>query len=132
MYTAIERETIINLNDAERVAYIESYQRIWINRIIKAKNKAIENGHPEDVIIVRQTEDMIEAIVPRNYIKISPPRFISDERREQMRENAKRRNFGRKKDLPDDDTEEFLEDEDDEQEDEYEEDEEDEDGSEEE
>ena len=90
-YSAIERETIINMNDAEQVAYIESYQQTWIRKILRAKEKAIANGRPDDVVITKHTDVMIEAIVPKKYIKVSPPRFVSDERREQMREVARRR-----------------------------------------
>ena len=75
-YTAYERETVINMNDSESVAYIETYQKYWRNRILKAKEK-----RPDEVVIVRQTDDMIEAVVPRKFIKISAPRLISEEQR---------------------------------------------------
>lgn len=95
MLSAYERETVINMCDAENKAYIESYQKYWIKRILKAKEKSIKNGNPDDVVIVRQTEDMIEAIVPRKYIKITATPYCSPERREKMKQLAAER-FGKK------------------------------------
>ena len=90
MRNGYERETIINMCDAEDTAIIETYQRYWMNRILKAKEKATQNGNPNDVIIVKQTEEMIEAIVPKRYVRISAPRFVSEEQRQSLSDRAKK------------------------------------------
>lgn len=87
---AIERETVINFCDADDTAIIETYQRAWMNKILKVKKKAEENGCGDDVKIIRQTDFMIEAVVPKKYVRMGfiarKKREYTSEEREKMRE----------------------------------------------
>lgn len=76
-YSKYERETIILMNDAENTANISTYQRHWIARLLK-----IAEEKPNEVTIVKKEEDYLEIIVPNKYVKVRPPRFVSDEQRE--------------------------------------------------
>lgn len=87
-YTPYERETTINMCDAEATAVVSSYQRKWINKVLKAKEKA-----PNEVEIIKYVPSnpdsdepaFIEAKMPARFINIRPPRAVSDEQRERMR-----------------------------------------------
>lgn len=100
-HNAYERETVINMCDAEPNSIrIESYQQYWINRILKAKEKSDKNNAiyaeggieitDNDIVkIIKHTDNMIEAIVPRRFLSISAPRFTSLEQRAEMSKRAK-------------------------------------------
>lgn len=119
-----ERETVINMCDAEpNMIRIESYQQYWINRILKAKEKSDKNNEiyakggieiteNDTVRIIRHTEDMIEAIVPRRFLSISAPRFTSLEQRAEMSKRAKEMLKRKNNNLDADDSECFEETED--------------------
>lgn len=80
-YSKYERETVIIGNDAENVVNISTYQAVWRRRLLK-----LAEARPDDVKILKQDEDYLEVEVPKRFLKITPPRFISDEQREASRQ----------------------------------------------
>lgn len=79
-YNKYERETVINMCDADKTATIESYQRYWILRILKLKEKA-----PNDVQILAQTDKKISAVIPVRFLRLAPPRTMSEDAKEKAR-----------------------------------------------
>ena len=75
-YNADERETIISTHDGLKTINIYSCQRKWINAVIN-----LANARPNDVRIIQQTEDMIEAEMPVKYLKLRAPRIVTEEQR---------------------------------------------------
>lgn len=72
-----ERETIINYNEGEQTASVYTYNRALQNKL----NKLL--GTEPDISIMRSGEEWTEYLVPKKWIKISPPRKINytDEQR---------------------------------------------------
>ena len=70
-------------------ATVWSSERKWINRIIK-----LQESHSEDVHIIycpENNDGTILAHVPKNWLKISPPRQVNmtEERKAQLAEHLK-------------------------------------------
>lgn len=93
--TAYERETIINFNNAEKTA---SYYTLNYGKRQMLLQLAEE--YPNDVKIVAQRDDMVEATLPKSWIKVRPPRKMTEEARQKMIERGKAlaaKNFHKKK-----------------------------------
>lgn len=77
-----ERETIINFNEAEKTASVYTYNRKLQNKL----NKLV--GVNPDISVHRQDEESITYIVPKKWIKVSPPRQVNytDEQKAVMAE----------------------------------------------
>lgn len=75
--TKYEMETVINFNDAEKIAYISSSQKR-----IKEQLKKLAEERPDEVKITREDAYTIFAEVPKFYIRIRPKRYVSDEQKE--------------------------------------------------
>lgn len=75
-----ERETIINYNNEDRTATIYTHHKALINKL----NKLV--GNNDNISVVRQDDDSVTYIVPKKWIKVSPPRQINytDEQRAEM------------------------------------------------
>ena len=72
-----ERETIINFNEAEPTASVYTF-----NRSLQSKlNKLL--GSNSDISLKYSDEERAEYIVPKKWIKVSPPRQVNltDEQR---------------------------------------------------
>ena len=80
--TKLETETVINFNDSEQQAWVATRQR----RIKTIMQKL-------GIEPVRKQGDYSCYLLPKKYIKISPPRKVSDEQREKARERAKKFGF---------------------------------------
>lgn len=80
MTTSIERETIINFNEAEATASVYTFNRKLQNKL----NKLV--GANPDIKIIYQDDECIEYEVPKSWIKVSPPRQVNytDEQRAAM------------------------------------------------
>lgn len=76
-----ERETIINYNEGEKTASVYTH-----NKALRRRLDQIRKTRPEEVLIVRQDDDHSEYIVPKKWIKVSPPRQTSDEAKERARQ----------------------------------------------
>lgn len=77
-----EKETIINYNNEESTAQVFTYHRALQNKL----NKLI--GVNPDISVLRYGDEWTEYIVPKKWIKVSPPRQINytDEQRAAMAE----------------------------------------------
>ena len=77
MRTSYERETIINFNEEEKTASVYTYNKALRNKL----NKLV--GVNLDIHVIRSSDEMSEFEVPKNWIKISPPKQLnlSDEQR---------------------------------------------------
>ena len=82
--TAYERETVINFNNAEKEA---SYYTLNYGKRQMLLRLAEE--YPDDVKIVSQRDDMVEAILPKSWIKVRPPRKMTEEERQKLVERGK-------------------------------------------
>lgn len=80
MTTSIERETIINFNEAEATASVYTFNRKLQNKL----NKLVDANL--DIKIIYQDDECIEYEVPKSWIKVSPPRQVNytDEQRAAM------------------------------------------------
>ncbi len=77
-----EKETIINYNNEEATAQVFTYHRALQNKL----NKLI--GVNSDISVLRRSDEWTEYIVPKTWIKVSPPRQVNytDEQRAAMAE----------------------------------------------
>lgn len=82
--TNAERETIINYNNADATANVYSLNQPMRRRIL-----ALAEEYPEDVKITRLEDDSIEAEIPKGWVKIRPPRKLTDEQREALVERGR-------------------------------------------
>lgn len=80
--TKYERETVINYNYEDDYAIVYTYDRALQNKL----NKLLKTDN--NVKVVRCGDEWCEYSVPKNYIKVSPPRQVnySDEQRAAMAE----------------------------------------------
>ena len=80
--TNYEKETIINYNNEESTAQVFTYHRALQNKL----NKLI--GVNPDILVLRRGDEWTEYIVPKTWIKVSPPRQVNytDEQRAAMAE----------------------------------------------
>ena len=77
-----ERETIINFNEAEPTANVYTCNRRLQNKL----NKLI--GVNPDISELRKDDEAVTYRVPKNWIKVSPPRQVNytDEQKAAMAE----------------------------------------------
>lgn len=83
-----ERETVINCNDAEDVAYISTSQEPMKRRLRK-----LAESHPDDVKITNEDHYTLFVELPKKWIspsRIRPPRQISEEQRLAASERLKK------------------------------------------
>lgn len=80
--TAYERETIINYNYEDEYASVYTYDRALQNKL----NKLLKTN--DSIKVIRCGDDWCEYIVPKSWIKVSPPRQVNytDEQRAAMAE----------------------------------------------
>lgn len=81
--TLYERETIINFNEAEATAGIYTHNIALRNKLLK-----LNQAEPE-LRIIHQSEDMLEVAVPKKWIRVSPPKKLSEETRKLMAERLR-------------------------------------------
>lgn len=82
--TSLERETIITYNNAEGEASI-----FTLNQSMRRKVIQLAEEYPDDVKILHQAEDMVDATVPKSWVKIRPPRKLTDEQRKALVERGR-------------------------------------------
>ena len=77
-----EKETAINYNNEESTAQVFTYHRALQNKL----NKLV--GVNPDILVLRRGDEWTEYIVPKTWIKVSPPRQVNytDEPRAAMAE----------------------------------------------
>ncbi len=73
---AYEKETVINFNNAEQNAScytLNTHKRqILLN---------LAEEYPDDVKIISKRDDMVEVTFPKKWVKIRPPRKLTEEQR---------------------------------------------------
>lgn len=77
-------ETIINFNAEEKTANCFTLDK----PIVKRWAKLIEE-RPDEVKVIQKSEDVLEMEVPKKWIKVRPPRKVSDEQRAAASERLK-------------------------------------------
>lgn len=77
-----ERETIINFNEGDQVASVYTHNRRLQNKL----NKLV--GTNPDIKIECKDEESVTYMVPKKWIKVSPPRQVNytDEQKAAMAE----------------------------------------------
>ena len=73
---AYEKETVINFNNAEQNA---SCYTLNTHKRQMLLNLAEE--YPDDVKIISKRDDMVEVTFPKKWVKIRPPRKLTEEQR---------------------------------------------------
>ena len=73
---ACEKETVINFNNAEQNA---SCYTLNTHKRQMLLNLAEE--YPDDVKIISKRDDMVEVTFPKKWVKIRPPRKLTEEQR---------------------------------------------------
>lgn len=73
---AYEKETVINFNNAEQNA---SCYTLNTHKHQMLLNLAEE--YPDDVKIISKRDDMVEVTFPKKWVKIRPPRKLTEEQR---------------------------------------------------
>lgn len=91
--TNFERETIMNFNEAEDTASVYTH-----SRALRRKLDKLSADRPEDCKLFRTSHDgqAAEFYVPKKWIKISPPRKMSEEQREKLRKASAFTRFAQK------------------------------------
>lgn len=80
--TRLEQETIINYNQAEGNASVYTFDPALIRRMEKLL------GSTTVVSVLRKGEGWAEYLVPKKWVKVSPPRSYAPEKREELRKRA--------------------------------------------
>ena len=73
---AYEKETVINFNNAAQNA---SFYTLNTHKRQMLLNLAEE--YPDDVKIISKRDDMVEVTFPKKWVKIRPPRKLTEEQR---------------------------------------------------
>lgn len=86
-----EQETNINYMAAEDESIVYTSYLRDLNRF-----KRLIERFPDNCKVLRQTEESIIVKIPKKWIKISPPREMTEEQREACRERLKNMHEKRK------------------------------------
>lgn len=81
--TKYEQETIFNYNQEEAVASCFTHDAALMRKL----DRLAENG--EAIITVRQGDGWKEYTFPKKWLKVRPPRKLSDEQRREMANRMK-------------------------------------------
>ena len=82
--TAMERETIITYNNAENTANCFTLSLPVRRRLLQ-----LAEEYPDEVHINKQEEDMSDVDIPKSWVKIRPPRPLSDEQKAALAERGR-------------------------------------------
>lgn len=76
------------------IYWIQGDQTVTVNfygnNRYASKIRKLAEEHPDDVKIMSDKDQVVVATVPIKYIKVSPPRQVTDEQRERARETARK------------------------------------------
>lgn len=75
-----ERETVITYNDEEKFAVVYT-----CNRALRRKMDGLAESRPEECKRTASGAYSATYEVPKKWVKVSPPRFVSDEQKEAIR-----------------------------------------------
>ncbi|WP_286077171.1 hypothetical protein [Thomasclavelia cocleata] len=79
--TKLEKETIINYNDSDGIANIYSCNKNMMKKLLD-----LENEYPDKVKVTYKSDVSLNVEIPKEWIKISAPRKLTDEQRKAARE----------------------------------------------
>ena len=82
-----ERETTITYNDAEKVSVVYTLNTALIRKMDK-----LISEHPDEIILDKEDDISKTYIVPKKWIKISPPKILNltDEQRKACGDRLKK------------------------------------------
>lgn len=80
-------ENVIEWISGDKKASLGLSQKRWVNRL-----KKLAEAHPESVDIYENTDGSIFAYVPLSWIKVSPPRQMTDEQKQKAGERMRKYN----------------------------------------
>lgn len=69
-------ETIINFNAEEKTANC-----ITLDKTVKRRWEKLIEERPEEVNVIQRSDDLLEIEVPKKWVKVKPPRKVSDEQK---------------------------------------------------
>lgn len=78
--TRYEQETIINFNDEEKTASVYTCNKSLRNRLA-----AFAADRPDECVFKMDDGYAVWYTVPKKWVRIKPPRTVSDAQREHMR-----------------------------------------------
>ena len=81
-----EQETVINIQPNQIEERVTVYTSMYTTLV---KLWKLKEQHPDDVLVVNDDKYGTEFSVPRNWIKIKPPKQYTEEQRQQMAERMK-------------------------------------------
>lgn len=89
----VERETVITYNEQEKTAVVYT-----CNPVLKRKLDGLTAARPDECKLLRQFPDGIgmEYEVPKKWVKVSPPRFMSEESKAANAERLRNAQLARK------------------------------------
>lgn len=82
-YSYLEQETNINYNREEAMAVIYTASSVDIRKLDK-----LFEQHSDEIQLREKTEASRTYLVPKKWIKIRPPRQLSEETLKKLKENA--------------------------------------------
>lgn len=85
--TNLERETTINYNQEELTAVVCTHDPALIRKLDKLSLSSSE------ILVIKEDENSKTYIFPKKWVKVKLPRQLSDEKRAEYAERA-RKNFG--------------------------------------
>ena len=80
-----EQETSINIDYVDKSTYVYSTNKHMIDKLYKLKEK-----YPDEVMVMFDNVFGVEMKIPTKWIKILPPRQLSDEKREERSERMRK------------------------------------------
>jgi hypothetical protein len=80
VYLQCERETLIRYADDEQMAHVESFNLKYAQKLLDWVEK-----YPDEVKLVRNKYSGVAVLLPKKWVKIKPPRKLTDEQRESLR-----------------------------------------------
>ena len=91
--TNYERETIINYNEADKTAGVYTH-----NKALRRKLERWAEERPGECRLKRVSRegDAVDYIIPKSWVRIYPPRQISEEQRTAMAKRMKTSNLRQK------------------------------------
>lgn len=88
-----EQETIISFNEEEQTANVYTF-----NGSLKRKLAGLAEERPEECRLkLRKDYGLEEYTIPKKWVRVTPPRVISEEERQRLAENSAKYGF-RKRD----------------------------------
>lgn len=88
--TRYEQETIVNFNEEEKTASVYTHNKALIGRL-----KQLSEERPEECRLERTSHwgQAVDYIIPKSWVKVSPPRRLTEAQKEQLRKASANTRF---------------------------------------